>query len=522
MLKNIKRLSVICLFVLLCLPGCTKDGHVANKVSVWGLDVGGMSCEEAAEALKSLELSETDAVTFNIDGEAISITAGEVSAAFNAEKTAEFLVENSGGFLSGWLKKSYPMQVDIDAAVLDEILKKSETEMKTISGCVTDEGLKITNGVKGRVIDREKAKEALAAQLGSDEKEEVVLEFIITEPDKTDYKEFLEGFLGEFKEPEYIRDEDGIISVTESSPGVSFDVQEALKIMNEHMEEGEVFVIPCSITLPEFTKPELEAMLFRDNMGSYTTSFATSSANRSSNIALATKALDGMVLMPGDEFSFNKTVGERTVDRGYKTAGAYVAGKTVDQVGGGICQVSSTLYNTVLLSNLEIVERRNHQMTVSYVPVGRDATVNWGTTDFRFKNNTKYPVKLAGTVSGKKVTISMVGTLEDPDQNVKIETNTVSVLTPGEEIIEDPEKEVGFTETDKGSNGYIVEATRVVYSGDTVVKREALTKSRYNPTNNVTTIGTKVVEAPTDVSAAEEEMPSWLMPPTEQADGAGL
>ena len=215
--------------------------------------------------------------------------------------------------------------------------------------------------------------------------------------------------------------------------------------------------------------------------------------------------------MPGDVFSFNGTVGERTTARGYKSAGAYVAGETVDQVGGGICQVSSTLYNTVLLSNLEIVERRSHQMTVSYVPMGRDATVNWGTTDFRFKNNTEYPVRIDGIINGRNVTLTIVGTETVENRKVEILTSTVSTLQPPVETIEDPTKAVGFSETtQKGSMGYVVDATRVVYSGDEVISREGLVRSRYNPKKTIMTVGTmEAVVAPED----DTVMPPGLLPP---------
>ncbi|MBQ8003141.1 MAG: VanW family protein, partial [Clostridia bacterium] len=321
--------------------------------------------------------------------------------------------------------------------------------------------------------------------------------------------ELLALLVNEYKEPEYIMDENGIIYVTESSIGVVFNTDEALKIMGEHTQEGESFVIACEVKKPKHTKEELEAALFRDTLGKYTTNFSSSSANRASNIALATGSINGVILMPGDVFSFNGSVGERTVSRGYKTAGAYVAGETVDQVGGGICQVSSTLYNTVLLSNLQITERRSHQMTVSYVPMGRDATVNWGTTDFRFKNNTEYPVKIVGTISGRNVAISIVGTETIDGKKVEIATSTVSVLEPMVETVEDPEKEVGFTQTKNGSKGYVVDATRIVYSNGTEVSRESLVRSRYNPKKTVVTVGTKVVEVPTE---DPYKMPPGLIP----------
>lgn len=522
-MKVFKRLMLICVFVLLLfVTGCTKDGYVANKVTVGGIDIGAMTREEAIEALSNLEIDGNDKVTVVMGADNFLLAASEVNAVCDVEATVDYAIENSKGIFSGWFKKEMPMKVSIDASLLDAKLTGLETDVVQTSARVVDNGIEVTNGTSGKRIDREALYSSIEEQFGESEKSIVHIDYIETKPDEIDYNTFLSGFGSEFREAEYVRSEDGSIVVTEECAGVVFDPEVAASVMKQHTDEGEVYVISCEVTLPENSKADLEEKLFRDVLGTYSTSFSSSSANRSSNIALATSSINGLILLPGEVFSFNNALGERTTERGYKTAGAYVAGETVDQVGGGICQVSSTLYNSVLLSNLEITERRCHQMTVSYVPMGRDATVNWGTTDFRFKNNTAYPVKIVGTINGKNVAISVVGTCTIDNMKVEIETNTVSVLEPEVETVEDPTQPVGYTSTKNGSKGYVVDAVRVVYSNGVEVSRENLVRSRYNSKKTVVTVGTMVVETPTEAPTTGYEMPPGLIPVETAAPDAGV
>ncbi len=510
-MKKTRNLIIICAFImLLCMSGCTKDGYVASKVTVGGIDIGGMSRDEAMSLIGANIIAPESTAELAIGDETLVVTASEVGARYNTERTIDYAIEKSSGFFSGLFRKNYPMQVDVDEQKLEDVIKTVERGVVQTSGVVSDTGIVITNGTSGKMLDRAVIKDAVATLLGGGEFEGEA-EYIVTAPEKVDEKAFLSAFAAEYKEAEYIRDENGEISVTEESAGVEFDMSKAVEEMKKHTEEGECYTIECVVKLPEKTKLELEEKLFADTLGTYSTNFSSSSANRASNISLATSSIDGTILMPGEVFSFNDTVGERTTSRGYKSAGAYVAGETVDQVGGGICQVSSTLYNSVLLSNIEIVSRRSHQMTVSYVPMGRDATVNWGTTDFKFKNNTEYPIKITGTINGRNVTISVVGTATIENMEVKIETSTVSVLEPAVEIVEDAEKEVGYTHTKQGSKGYVVDAVRVVYSNGAEITREKLTRSRYNPKKTVTTVGTKVVEIPT-APVEDYVMPPGIIP----------
>ena len=180
---------------------------------------------------------------------------------------------------------------------------------------------------------------------------------------------------------------------TESRTGIEFDADEAKKLWDK-AENGETVEIPLTVTQPKYTTEQLDKMLFADKLGSQTTGYKSSNANRATNVELAAKKINGYILNPGETFSYNTVVGKRTTEAGFKSASAYSGGQVVQSIGGGICQTSSTLYCAVLYANLEIVTRSEHGFAVSYVPWGMDATVSWGGPEFKFKNNREFPIKI--------------------------------------------------------------------------------------------------------------------------------
>lgn len=196
---------------------------------------------------------------------------------------------------------------------------------------------------------------------------------------------------------------------TESRVGIEFDVDEAKKLWNK-AENGETVNIPLTVTQPKYTTEQLDKMLFADKLGSQTTGYASSTANRATNVELSAKKINGYILNPGETFSYNTVVGKRTAEAGFKSASAYSGGQVVQSIGGGICQTSSTLYCAVLYANLEIVARSEHGFAVSYVPWGMDATVSWGGPEFKFKNNREFPVKIVTKCENRQLTVEIWGT----------------------------------------------------------------------------------------------------------------
>lgn len=214
--------------------------------------------------------------------------------------------------------------------------------------------------------------------------------------------------------------------VTQSSVGRTFDVAAAEKAWAA-ASYGDTVTVPMTVTKPEHTTEEINAMLFRDELSKnwtmvrlwnrdycneVRTSLSGSSANRISNVKKACELLDGLVLIPGQTLSFNETLGERTEANGWLPATAYANGEVRQEYGGGICQVSSTLYNAALYANLEIVERACHQFQVGYLPWGMDATVSWGWPDFKFRNDAEYPIKIHAWVDeeANECCIQILGT----------------------------------------------------------------------------------------------------------------
>ena len=209
----------------------------------------------------------------------------------------------------------------------------------------------------------------------------------------------------------------------DSVTGVSFDLESARNLL-ENAAEGDTVEVDLIYTEPAVTLQDLKERLFADRLGVYTTG-VKGSENRRTNVGLAVDKCNGRILVSGEEFSFNQTVGEQTAERGFKEAAGILNGKVVPAYGGGICQVSSTLYMAVLYANLEVTERGNHDLVSSYVPAGLDAAVAWGDLDFRFINNREYPVRIDAWYEGDDLTVEIWGT-ETDDTYVEMETEIVS------------------------------------------------------------------------------------------------
>jgi len=200
-------------------------------------------------------------------------------------------------------------------------------------------------------------------------------------------------------------------SATISAIGVTFDVVEAARLISE-VETGETATIPLVFAHPDYSQEYLESLLFRDLLGERTT-WAHGNSNRLNNIQLSSEAIDGLILLPGEEFSFNRVVGARTLERGYMYAPALSQGETIMSVGGGVCQTSSTIFAAIRTTDIQITEQRRHGKPVPYLPWGHDATVFFPYIDFRFVNNTDYPMRLEVELDERNITARVYGTIKD-------------------------------------------------------------------------------------------------------------
>ena len=250
------------------------------------------------------------------------------------------------------------------------------------------------------------------------------------------------------------------LSIIPSVTGVRLDVSQAATLYDSTPDGGTV-TIPLTFTEPEITTEELEATLFHDLLGE-ANSHVSGVANRVSNVGLALELCKDVILMPGDVFSYWDRINPCSASQGFLPAPSYVNGQTVDSIGGGVCQVSSSIYYAALLSNLEIVERRNHSYAVGYLPDGADATVFSGNPDFRFRNNTDHPIKITGTLKNRELSVQIWGTKTD-DTYVKMQFVELSRTYP--ETIYKPDESVPVGTTKVSVTPYTGRKTLVVPAG---------------------------------------------------------
>ncbi len=232
-------------------------------------------------------------------------------------------------------------------------------------------------------------------------------------------------------------------------------------------------------------------------MSTYSTNFASSTSGRAANIELSTKAINGKVLMPGETFSYNEVVGERTRARGYQDAGVIVGNKVENGLGGGICQTSSTLYQAVIRSGLKSVERYNHSLTVGYLPKGFDATVSWGGPDYKFKNTYDFPIYIEGYCSNRNLVFNVYGDTTASNKTYDFTSEVYETLTPNTQTIQDPNLPEGQTVTEKApTTGYRVKTYLHTYENGALVKTEQISNDTYQKVDGVVKVGTKKVQAP--------------------------
>lgn len=293
--------------------------------------------------------------------------------------------------------------------------------------------------------------------------------------------------------------------------GAKYDLDDSINAFNK-AKEGKEFEVKAKAIVPSITKEDLEKNLFKDVLGEYTTTVNGSSV-RKNNVRLAGEKCN-VILLPGEEFSYNKTVGKRTKENGFGEAGAYLNGETVQEVGGGVCQTSSTLYNAVVLANLEVTERTNHTYISSYVPIGRDATVSWGGPDFKFKNNRDYPIKIEASYAGGKLTCKIIGTDVDGSYVKFTSERTGDVAYNTKYENDDTIPEGQQVTKQAGSNGGKAVSYRLVYDKDgKLISKKKEASSYYKGHEAIIAVGTmKVEQAPEAQPEATPATPETTLP----------
>lgn len=488
----------------------SRSDVILSGVHAGGEDLSNLTVEEATLALAEKISETTDRKIEIIAGnDVFSATYKEFGAAYDCEKTAlEAFEYGHGDFFSSIIpalksafggKHEAELSVYINDRIFDKTMADNTDYDKSVEASfeIADNAITVTNGKAGYTINPVTAKAKLTEMMKRLDFSTLTLEKENISPIPFDLDVILEEYSSEPVSASYKRDENGDIYVSPGNDKITVNEKEARRIINEHTAPGESYKIPAEVTYAPHTTDELTEAMFRDTLSSYQTSFATSDANRSTNVALAAKSMDGKILLPGESFSYNDTLGKRTPEAGYKMAGAYANGQSVQQYGGGICQVSSTLYNAVLLANLKIDDRTCHMFKVAYVPLGRDATADYGTVDFVFSNNTDYPIKISSYVtSSKQVVCEIIGTKTE-NFTVTLEVTDVSSVPFSTKRVDDPTLPEGTEKyTTKGSDGARCKLYRIVSVDGKEVSRTLESSSYYMPHNAVLAVGTLKTEEP--------------------------
>ena len=282
--------------------------------------------------------------------------------------------------------------------------------------------------------------------------------------------------------------------ITPQEMGRQLAVEDVRPLVIQALKSTDTVTAPLPVRSlePEITLADIRQAGIREALASFTTEFDGKEINRSANIAQAAHKINGIIVYPGRVFSFNETVGPRDKAHGFKEALEIVDGEFVPGIGGGVCQVSSTLYNAVILSNMEVAERYNHSKPLGYVALGRDATVVYGVLDFKFVNTSNSPVMVMAEVEGNRLHVGLFGS-NYLREAVEVLAVDKQIIPPGIVKKQDHELYLGETKVAKqGKPGYEVTTIRIVRIGDKEVKREMLAKDRYLPDNTVVRVGVRM------------------------------
>ena len=489
---------------------------IMKGVSIAGIDVSSLSREEAKTKIEEVykEKKEKDiSLKYGEYETTLSPVLMEVNFKIDeAIENAYLIGRNSNIFINNYNilfalinKKDIPLEMAINEEVTKQTIEDMNINLPDVvietTYSVEGDELIITKGKAGIKIDTDKLLMQVKDRLKNPNSGNDVMEIpvINKEPDPIDIDKIHDEVYKEAQDA-YIIDEP--FEVHPEVEGIDFDVEIAKEILKEDKEE---YIIPLIITKPEITLDQLGEEAFPEQLSTFTTRYDVSDVDRTTNLTLACQKINGTVLLAGDTFSYNDVVGARTVAAGYKNAKIYEAGQVVDGLGGGICQISSTLYNAALLANLEIVERRNHQFVTSYVEAGRDATVVYGSTDFKFKNTRKYPIRIVATAKAGIATISIYGIKEEEEYTFKFSPKTISTIPYPTQYIDDSTLPTG-TEVvkQKGTSGLIIETYMSKYLNGKLVSTELLSRDTYNAMARIVRKGTGAV-ANTPVQEQKEE-----------------
>lgn len=467
-------LAIIILLIILFL-GFTyfnyKNTNIVSGISIKNVDISGLSKKQAKEKIQNYineKLPENIGLIHNDFETSIPLSALNINFDIDSSIEEAYNIGKSGNILQNSLSaiKVYFSNIDIEPTfslddnqlntMLDDISSKLPDTVIESSYYIDGKNLVITKGSEGNIVNTN----LMATYIKNGilnlnlKNRNLEISTLKKQPSKIDIEKIHKEIYKECKNAYYTQNP---FAVYPSENGLDFAISmdDAKNILEE--ENKDEYIIPLKILYPSVTTNMIGTEAFPDLLSTYSTKYSAGNTGRTTNLQLAASKINGTVLMPGETFSYNQVVGARTIAAGYKEAPIYVSGQVVDGLGGGICQITSTLYNAVLYANLQIVERSNHQFVPSYVTASRDATVVYGSIDFKFKNNREYPIKLVCSVSGGLATFQIFGLKSNNEYDVEIYSRV----------------------TGSSSNSTYSEAYRILKQNGQVVKNELLSKDTY-------------------------------------------
>ncbi len=484
---------------------------ILKGISILGIDVSDLTVEEARQrindAINQKFSNAKDGIVLKHGDSEVSVNANTFNAKFDVDSavTKAYNVGRGGNIVTNnyeilWtrifqreIESELHWDEEFMKTTIDDINAKMKDAVVEYSYYIENKKLIVVRGKEGYVIQKEQLQNQIIEQLKNihNPYQEIEIPVQKRKPSEIDLEKIRNEI---YKEPKdaYVERNPTKVHVEENGVDFGISMEEAKKLIQEEKEEYE---IPLKITEAKRKLSDLGEEAFADQLATFSTIYDASAVNRAYNVELATKKINGTVIMPGETFSYNKTVGSRTIEAGWKEGTAYIAGKVVPSVGGGVCQVSSTLYNAALLANLEITERTNHTFTVDYVAASRDATVYYGSLDFCFKNTRTYPIKIVASARNGVCKISFHGIKEEVEYEIVLQSKITSYINNTTVYKEDPSLEAGREVVEQiGFNGCRSEGYKIVKLNGKIISQTLLSKDTYSPQERIVRKGTKIVQ----------------------------
>ena len=481
-----------------------NNEKIISGVTIKGVEVSGLTKEEAiaklqtiySEKMKNNIMLQYEELESELNPTLMEVNYDvekAVNEAYSLGRDGNIFVNNYHilGTLIG--KKDF----DVDMTMNEETTKQTINDiganlpgiMMESSYSIEEDELIIIRGKEGVVISTDTLLSEVKEMLNDIHETENVIEIPVETktPQEIDVDKIHSEVYQEAQDAYYTKDP---FTVYPEVEGIDFDVEKAKEMIAAEVKDE--YVIELIITKPKVTLEDIGTEAFPDRLSSFSTRYNAADKDRTTNLVIACQKLNGKVLMPGETFSYNETLGPRTYAAGYRNGKIYENGQVVDGLGGGICQISSTLYNAALMSDMEIVERRNHQFVTSYVNAGRDATVVYGLTDFRFKNTRTYPVRLVASAKGGVATVSIYG-IKEPDREYtySFKTETVSTIPYTTKYVEDSSLAEGKeVVTQSGTNGLVSKTYMTKMLNGKVISTKLLSTDTYSAMQRIVKRGT--------------------------------